>query len=169
MSTTALVLVSSAFLALMVVVAAWLFRTANAPFFAKIIIPTTLMILGCWAPFKLPAILGWPVETTFASLPQQAELIAFYPYEDEKKVSLWLMPDGEPQPRAYSVEMTDDLKDTLRKAQKAKADGGRTVLAKVAKPAGKKRPHQPYGDIDGGNSPYVLQDSAFSLPRKNDK
>ena len=169
MSTTALILVSGAFLALMAVVAAWLFRTANAPFFAKIIIPVSLMILACATPFKLPAILGWPVETTFAALPDKAELIAFLPYDDEKQVSLWLMPDGEPQPRAYSVEMTDDLKDTLRKAQKAKADGGRTVLAKVAKAAGKKRPHQQYSDIDGGNSPYVLQDSAFSLPRKNNK
>jgi len=169
MSMTSIILIPGAYLALLAVIGAWLFRTSSAPLFAKIIIPASLMILGCWAPFELPAILGWPIETTFAALPDKAELIAFLPYDDEKQVSLWLMPDGAPQPRAYSVEMTDDLKDTLRKAQKAKADGGRTVLAKVAKPAGKKRPHQQYSDIDGGNSPYVLQDGAFSLPPKTDK
>lgn len=165
MSTTWLILVSGSFLALMAVVGAWLFRTSSAPFIVKIIIPASLMILACVTPYQLPSILGWPVETTFASLPPQAELIGIVEHAEAKTVDLWLMPDGAPQPRAYSVELTEELKKTLRQAQKARADGARAILAKVAKPSGKKRPPG-YMYIDGGNAPYTLLPNAFQLPKK---
>lgn len=177
MSTSALILVSGSFLALMAVVAGWLFRTASAPFLVKMIIPISLMVLACATPYQLPSILGWPVETTFASLPAQAELLAFHPYDDEKMVYLWLQPPASGpcgnehygeclQPRAYSVELTDDLKNTLRQVQKAKADGAPAMLAKKGKPR-VKRPHQQYSDMDGGEGPYTLLPNAFALPKKD--
>lgn len=163
MSTASLILVSGLFLALMAVVAAWLFKTASAPFFLKIVIPISLMVLACATPYQLPSILGWPVETAFASLPQQAELISFVPRDADKKVDLWLVTDGPP--RAYEVTLTDGLKDTLRQAQKAQAAGQRTMLAKAGKPGVVKRPG--YMDIDGGQSPYTLLPNAFHLPSKD--
>lgn len=149
------------------VIASAVLITSSAHFAVKIIVPSLIVVLACVTYKKLPDILGFPVETTFAYLPQQAELISFVPSEDEKKVSLWLMPEGAPQPRAYSVELTEDLKSTLRQAKKQKADGARTMLAKKAKPSGNKRPPG-YMDIDGGNAPYVLLPNAFNLPKKDD-
>ena len=99
-----------------------------------------------------------------ADLPQQAELLAFLPYEDEKKVDLWLR-EGNNQPRAYSIPLTDDLKDTLRKAKSKLAGGERAELAKKGK-SGKPRPPG-YIDIDGGKAPYELLPDAFSLPKKD--
>lgn len=164
MSTESLIYVSGAFLALMAVVAAWLFKSASAPFAFKIIIPISLMALACATPFQLPSILGWPVETTLASLPQQAELIGFVPHDDEKKVVLWLMREGVKEPRAYEVEETDALKKTLASAKKAQAAGQRTELAK-----GGGKPRSPaYMNLDGGEAPYELLPDALHLPSKGD-
>lgn len=149
---------------LMAAIAWWVLRTAAIHLAVKIIVPVLLLILACSTWYTLPSAFGYPVETVFSALPRQAELLAFHPYDDEKMVDLWLMPEGAPQPRAYSIEMTDDLKDTLRKAQKAKAEGGRAMLAKVEKQGGKKRPG--YMDIDGGEASYVLLPDAFHLPKK---
>jgi hypothetical protein len=153
------------FYLLAAVVASALLRTASTPFAVKVIVPSCLVALACVTYVTLPEMFGFPVETSFSALPPHVELIAYVPHDDEKKVDLWLVREGSPQPRSYSVELTDDLKDTLRKAQKAKADGSRVMLTK-GKP-GKKRPHEQYSDIDGGESPYVLQENAFQLPSKD--
>lgn len=150
---------------LVAIIAAALARTASASLMSKMFAMGLIVGLACYTWYTLPGAFGYPVETVFSALPQQAELIAFHPYEDDKKVDLWLMPEGAPQPRAYSVELTDELKNTLRQAQKAKADGARAMLAKVAKPSGKQRPG--YMGIDGGGAPYVLLPNAFSLPKKD--
>jgi hypothetical protein len=162
---SSLTITISLFYLLVAIIASAMLRTSSAPFAVKIIVPSLVVALACFTYKTLPEMFGFPVETDFASLPRQAELIAFHPYDDEKKVDLWLAREGEPQPRAYSVELTDDLKDTLRKAQKTKNDGGRAMLAKVAKPSGQKRPS--YTGIDGGNAPYTLLPNAFTLPKKD--
>jgi hypothetical protein len=139
-------------------------RSSSAPVVIKVVAMSLIVALACITYETLPGLFGYPVETAFASLPEKAELIAFVPHDEDKKVSLWLMRDGAAEPRAYSVELTDDLKDTLRKAQKAKADGGRAMLAKGQ--PGPKRPHQQYSNVDGGDSPYILLPAAFQLPAK---
>lgn len=144
-------------------VASYVLRTANAPLFVKVAVPAALVALACVTWKTLPQLFGYPVETAFAALPQQAELIAFVPHEEEKTVDVWLIADGLRQPRAYSVPLTDDLKDTLKKAQKQAADGGRAVLRKKDK--GKPN-HPAYTDKDGGEAPYELLPEAFSLPKK---
>jgi hypothetical protein len=62
--------------------------------------------------------------------------------------------------------LTDELKNTLRQAQKSKASGARALLVKRAvKVSNKKRPPG-YMDLDGGKAPYELQTDAFQLPKK---
>ena len=147
------------------VAASALLRTSSARFAVKIAVPTLLVALACGTYRTLPDAFGYPVETAFASLPQQAELIAFVPYDEDKRVDIWLRTDAS-EPRVYSVELTDGLKRTLREAQQAQAQGRRTMLAKGGKPRG-GRPS--VINIDGGDAPYELLPDAFSLPSKEGK
>lgn len=159
---TAFSLALGAFMLLILVVAGFLFRTTAAPLWMKVAIPTLALLISWWTPTQVAALMGFPLATTFDALPTEAELVAFVPHDDDKRVDLWLREAGK-DPRSYSIPLTDSLKDTLRKAKQALA-GGRVELGKRSKP-GKKRPHQ-YSDIDGGNAPYELLDGAFALPSK---
>ena len=150
------------FYLLMAVSASAVLRTSSAPFSFKVAVPALLVILACVTYRTLPDAFGYPVETDFASLPQRAELIAFVPHDEDKKVDIWLKAEGS-EPRVYSVAMTDALKRTLREAQQAQAQGERTMLAKGGKP-GNGRPG--FIGIDGGNAPYELLPAAFQLPKK---
>jgi hypothetical protein len=153
-----------AFMLLNLLVAAYLFRTAHAPMWMKFAIPILTLLISWWTPTQVAALMGFPLDTTFASLPQQAELIAFVPHDDDKSVDLWLREDNKKDPRSYSVPLTEELKGTLRRAKEALA-GGRVELGKRGQP-GKKRPHQQYSDIDGGSAPYELLPNSVNLPPK---
>jgi len=153
------------FYLLAAVAASALLRTSSARFAVKIAVPTLLVALACVTYRTLPDAFGYPVETAFASLPHDAELIAFVPHDEDKKVDLWLKADAS-EPRVYSVELTDSLKRTLREAQEAQAQGRRTMLAKGGKPRG-GRPS--LMNIDGGDAPYELLPNAFQLPSKEGK
>lgn len=148
-------------------VASWLLRTSSAHLIIKTAVPSLIVILACATYFTLPDAFGYPVEVAFSSLPQQAELIAFLPHDRDKKVDIWLLKDGQSQPRAYSVELTESLKNTLRQAQQAIAGGQRAMLAKKGKPGKGKEHGQDYIDVDGGNAPYTLLENAFALPKKD--
>lgn len=152
-------------LLLTVGVTAWTFRSSSAPLSVKLIIPAGLVMLACFTPFRVKALMGYPTLADMRDLPQKAELLAFRPYDDDKRVDLWLQ-EGASQPRAYDILMTDEMKKTLRAAQGEQAQGRRVGLIKKGKVG---RAHPPgYIDIDGGNAPYVLDPSAFSLPAKGD-
>lgn len=152
-----------AFLMVAAVATGFVFRACPYPTVVRMIVPTLLAILAVWTPSQVNALLGFPIETTTASLPSQVELVYFVPYDDDARVYLWLR-QGEGAPRSYSVPMTDDLKETLRQAKKDREQGQeRTMLAKV-KPGQPK--HSGVIDIDGGDAPYVLLPDAFSLPKK---
>ena len=163
MTVTSLTVVIGLFCLLVAVVASALFRTATASLLSKITIMVALAALPCFLWYTIPTILGYPLATDFASLPETAELVAFVPHDNEKRVDLWLR-EGSKDPRAYSIPMTDDLKGTLEKAKKELADGPVAVGKRTEH--GKKRPHQ-FSDIDGGNAPYELLDNAFNLPKKD--
>lgn len=150
------------FYLLMAAIAWWVLRASSVHLAVKIVVPVAVLALVCATWFTIPEILGFPLDTAFTALPTQAELIGFVPHEDEKRVDVWLIAEGQKQPRAYSIELTESLKDTLRKAQKAQAEGGRAVLAKGGQ---KKRPPG-YTAIDGGSAPYELLPNAFNLPAK---
>lgn len=163
MTPSSLTITIGLFFLLMAAVASWLFRTASIHGLVKVIVPSILVILACSLWYTIPTILGYPFDTAYAGLPQQAELIAFVPRDEEKLVDLWLR-EGSKDPRAYSVPLTDDLKQTLQKAKKALDNHDRAELAK-RKANGKKRPPG-YMNIDGGDAPYELLDNAFALPKK---
>ena len=146
------------------VIASAVLLTSSARFTIKIVVPSLIVALACATLHYLPEALGYPVETTAAGLPQQAELIAFHPYDDEKRVDLWLTQEGATEPRAYSVELTDDLKKTLKEAKQKLAGGERAELVK--RKAGKGKYPPGYIDIDGGSAPYELLPNAFNLPAK---
>ena len=159
--TSSLVITIGLVFLLISAIASALFRTSNASLLSKIVAPTLLVILSCALWYVIPSILGFPLETAFASLPQQAELIAFVPHDEEHTVCLWLR-EGDGNPRSYLVPLTDDLKKTLQEAKQAQSKGERTELKKGG---GKKRPAG-YIDIDGGAAPYELLPNAFQLPEK---
>ena len=111
---TAFVVSFGSFLALMAVVSGWLFRTSSAPLWLKLAIPTLTVIVACVTPFSIAGLLGFPVPSTMAALPDHVKLIAFVTQDDERSVDLWLTHDG--RPRAYEVTLDQDLKKTLREA-----------------------------------------------------
>ena len=161
-SVSSLTITLGLFYLLIAVAASAMLRTSSAPFAFKVAVPSLLVILACVTYRTLPDAFGYPVETVFSALPQQAELLAFVPHDEDKKVDLWLKADAS-EPRVYSVAMTDSLKRMLREAQQAQAQGERTMLAK----GGKRGPGRPsLMDIDGGNAPYELLPNAFQLPKK---
>ena len=144
-------------------IAAWLFRSSDAPLVAKIAVPTLVVALACATPYQVNAMLGFPISAPLATLPARAELIAFVTQDNDARVDLWLRQGGAP-PRAYETALNDKLKQILRNAQSKLGHGGRVVLVKTqsrTKRTGvtEQRPSDEPG--------YELDDSAFSLPQKN--
>ena len=154
-----------AFLAATALTAAWLFRTTPAPLSLKIILPSLMMALACYAPYSVASMMGYPVSVSAASLPDRAELVAFVAHDDDGRVDLWLRTSDAP--RAYDTVLTAEMKKTLREAEEQMARGRRAVLAKKVegKDAG-----GPGGDplgIGRDNSSYVLDPNAMlRLPNK---
>ncbi|HEY1941842.1 MAG TPA: hypothetical protein VGH40_06925 [Roseiarcus sp.] len=157
------VLSFGALLALMCVIAAWLFRTASAPLWAKIAVPVAALALACYAPVAAGAIMGFPVSADASALPDHAELVAFVAHDDEGQVDLWLRTNDVP--RAYETRLTKEMKKTLRQAQDAIAHGQRAVLEKrETKP--RKGAGDPLG-IGNDQGMYQLDRRAMStLPAK---
>lgn len=162
------------FLALTALVAAWLFRTATSSLWLKIVLPTVMTALACYAPYSVANMMGYPVSVSMASLPDHAELVAFVAHDDDGRVDLWLRTDDAP--RAYDTALTAEMKRTLREAEQEMAHGRRAVLAKKAdgKNAGKNGDGKDgvgrAGDSLGlgqDDSSYVLDESALpELPKK---
>ena len=148
------------FLALMGLIAIWLFRESGAPFALKLAVPVLIIILACVTPDKVSALMGYPAFVQFSALPKQAELVAFVPNDEAKLVDLWLRV-GANAPRAYEVVMTDGMKQTLRDAGEKLAHGERVGVRKG-------HPHTGVTDIETPEAPYTLSDDVFSLPRKGD-
>jgi len=166
------VLSFGALLALICVIAAWLFRTAAAPLWAKIVIPSAAVALGCYAPFAVGGIMGFPVSADVSALPDRAELVAFVAHDEDDQVDLWLRTDdastgsAQAAPRAYETRLTKEMKKTLRQAQEAMAHGQRAMLAK----RGNGRPEGLGGDqlgIGDDQRIYELDPRAMNvLPAK---
>ena len=146
-------------------VSAWVYRSSTAPIGAKLIVPACLVLLAVLTPFRVLTLMGYPMPASMRDMPQRAELLAFLPYDDDKRVDLWLR-EGNAQPRAYDIELTDAMKKTLRQAQSEQEQGNQVMLAKKGKVG---TPRQGYIDIDGGDAPYELSPDAFALPSKDGK
>ncbi len=161
-----------ALLALIAVIAAWLFRTADAPLSAKIIVPSLAVALACATPFAVNAMLGFPVSAGMDALPDRAELVAFVAHDEDDAVDLWLRTGDAPGsqsggvPRAYETRLTAQMKKTLRAAQEAMAHGRRAMLAKRGAGNAKGLGGDPLA-IGDAQRVYELDPSALSaLPPK---
>jgi hypothetical protein len=156
------VLSFGAWLALIAAVAAWLFRTAAAPFALKLVLPVAIVFLACVTPYEVDALLGFPMAVSLADLPARAELVAFVPHDTTKTVDLWLR-QGDGAPRAYELTLDDRLKETLRQARQRMGQGARVMLAKRGQ-ADRRRPG--LTDQLSRDGAYAIDDSAFALPNK---
>ena len=143
-------------------IASWLFRSSDAPLFAKIVVPALIVALACVTPYQVNTMLGFPFSATPAALPAHAELIAFVARDAELRVDLWLR-QGDAPPRAYEIALDDKLKQMLREAQDRLGRGGRVVLTKADKEQKRTGALNPNARDDPG---YELDDSALSPPPK---
>jgi hypothetical protein len=160
-------------LAIMALIAAWLFRTASAPLWAKVAIPSLAVALSCYTPFAISSMMGLPVPVGFDGLPDRAELVAFVPFDEEKRVDLWLRPrsstgsEGD-EPRAYETALTAQMKQTLREAV---AETGRGRPAMLMKRGTDRKKGQPGGQdalgLGDNQQMYVLDPSPMGLPPKD--
>ena len=94
----------------------WVFRTTSAPFALKLLLPAILAVLAAGAPFAIGAMMGYPVDTELASLPQDARLIAFFEHDRQSKVDLWLQVRGQ-SPRAWRVDEDASNREALADAK----------------------------------------------------
>jgi hypothetical protein len=150
-------------LLIIALIGAWLFRSSAAPLIAKIAVPALIVTLACATPYQVNAMLGFPVSAPPATLPAQAELIAFVAYDDDTRVDLWLR-QSNALPRAYETTLDNKLKRTLREARSRLDHGGRVMLVKAR--LRKKRTGVEQQDMPEDPS-YELDDSFFSLPLKD--
>jgi hypothetical protein len=153
-------------LVLQAVIAAWLFRTASAPLWAKIAVPSLVVALGCYAPFAVASMMGFPVFASMAELPDHAELIAFVPLDGDKRVDLWLR-SGD-APRAYETVLDPSMRKVLQEAREKMEHGQAAMLAKTKRAAKGAKPgaSDPLG-IGDDPTIYELDPSAMSgLPPK---
>lgn len=149
-------------LALMALIAAWLFRQSAAPLWLRLVVPAIMVALACYAPWRISALLGYPAAASLADLPQKAQLVGFVPHDDTGLVDLWLR-SGD-VPRAYEVKLDDQLKKTLRAAAERMARGGQVFLKMTpSAKTGRKTAHDPNGL--GDDSHYVLEE-VQQLPPK---
>ncbi len=147
-------------LAGMTVMASWLFRSSNAPMWAKIGLPILIVALACVTPLEVNPMMGLPVTVSMMALPDHAELVAFVPHDDAKLVDLWLRCNQGP-PRAFETQLDERMKKTLREARQEMDNGRPAVLAKRKGPAGLTN------GLPDDQVQYVLDDSVRSaLPPK---
>ncbi len=105
----------------LVVIAAWQFRNTSAPLAVKLLLPTLMLGCALFAGERFSALLGRPVSTTLAAMPEQVSLIAFRPVDAESRVDLWI---GEgASTRAYEIPLDEQTKHALRQAQDELAQG----------------------------------------------
>jgi hypothetical protein len=153
-------------LALQALVAAWLFRTAHAWIGWKLIVPASTVVLACWTPYTAKAIMGLPVETAVAALPEEARLVAFFPHDQDGLVDIWLA--SGPVPRAYEIAL-DKATKTMLRAAAADLAQGRPVFVRKRKSDGNAAGRgASTTDIRDDFQPrYEVDDTAFApLPRK---
>jgi hypothetical protein len=147
-------------LALMAVMAAWLFRSSSAPLWAKVGLPILVVALACVTPLEVNPMMGLPITAAVETLPDRAQLIAFLPHDETQVVDLWLSCD-QGLPRAYETRLDERMKKTLREARQEMDNGRTAILAKRKSVAGSTN------GLADDQTQYVLDDSVRStLPPK---
>ena len=154
-------------LVLMAAATAWLFKTSAARLVWKLALPVALIALACHTPIAVNGLLGLPVDTSMEALPKQAQLVAFHPIDDEKRVDLWLI-SGD-IPRAYQIPLDAKTKQMLKDAKQGMKDGRPVYIRRKEK----QRDGKPgsAGSVTEWNriepSQYELVPDAALLPAKD--
>lgn len=158
-------------LALVAIIAGWLFRAADVWIVWRMALPAALVALACYVPWTVKAMMGLPVDATMAALPEEAQLIAFFPHDTEQRVDLWLTTGAVP--RAYEIPLDKETKKLLQGASDDLAQGKPVFVKKKRKhPSGDGHPGgaggAPITDLQDDYDPhYELDQSAAStLPPK---
>lgn len=156
-----------AMLALIAVIAAWVFRSSTAPLALKLVLPILLVGIACAAPFEVNRMMGLPVSVSSAALPEKAELLGFLPHDEKRLVDLWLL-SGDGPPRSYETRLDKGMKEMLRKAREEIAQGRPAMLTKQGAKAGDRQVRSgDYADLADDQAEYVLDELARStLPPK---
>lgn len=113
---TSTALVSGSFCLTAAIMLGWVFRNTSAPFALKLLLPAMLAALAVETPFSIGAMMGYPVETRLADLPDKAKLIAFVEYDRESRVDLWLQERGQ-SPRAWRIDEAPPDRKALAEAK----------------------------------------------------
>ena len=122
-------------IAFVVLCAAWLTRTAQAPVWAKLCAWSLGVVSALYVPFAANAVAGRPVETTYGALPHCFDLAAFFAHDaeagtHEARVELWLVEDGVP--RAYSALIPAEAYGGLQDARAALGQASYVHLCREA-------------------------------------
>jgi hypothetical protein len=122
-------------IAFVVLCAAWLTRTAEAPTWAKVCAWSLGLVSALYIPFAANAVAGRPVATTYGALPHCFDLAAFFahdgePGSHEARVELWLVEDGVP--RSYGALIPAEAYSGLQDARAALEQAPYVRLCKEA-------------------------------------
>ena len=167
-------------IAVVVLCAAWLTRTAEAPIWAKVCAWSLGLMSALYIPFAANAVAGRPVETTYGALPHCFDLAAFFAHEGEPgsheaRVELWLVEDGVP--RSYGALIPRKLIGAFKTARglepgpvRAPMQGGRK--ARLWPRRGARRGGAGAGrgdrlDGDGASGGFAIDPTWFDRRRKN--
>jgi hypothetical protein len=147
---TAFPLALAGVIVLVVLCAAWLTRTAQAPTWAKLSAWSLSLMSAVYVPFAANAVAGRPVETTYGALPHCFDLAAFFahdgePGSHEARIDLWLVEDGVP--RSYGVVVPAEAYKGLRDARTAL---GQAPYVRLCKETPKEGSGQGQGQREGG-------------------
>jgi hypothetical protein len=154
-----------ALLAFAAVTLGWLFRLTSAPLAMRIAAPAIAVAAGCYVPWSVNALLGYPASVAERDLPDNAKLVAFASNGETGAVDLWLLSPSDQDPRAYVTKLTPNLKQALREAQEAMAHGAVAQLKRIGgKPGGASRHGDAYGIVDDDSHWTLLVESP--LPAK---
>lgn len=157
-------------LVLVAIIAGWLFRSADIWLGWRLALPAALVALACYTPWTVKAMMGLPVESAMAALPEEAQLIAFVPHDADGRVDLWII--AGPVVRAYEIPLDKQTKATLREASNDLAQGKPVFIKKRHQGGGAGRPGGAAAaaltDLqDDYDPPYEIDRSAAStLPPK---
>ena len=126
---------------LLALIAAWLFRTTSAHIGLKVLLPLLMVAVALYAPFQVSRMMGLPVETTVDAMPDEIQLISYWPNDRVRTVDMRTIA-SDTQPRAYRVALTPELKQLLEDAADIFAGGGLVFL--------KKQPDHAAGGVNNG-------------------
>jgi hypothetical protein len=110
------------------IVAAWLFRASSAPLRLKLALPSLMLVSALSASYQFTTLLGRPVVTTRAAMPDRIHLLAFKPVDNDTAVDLWIA-EGDAT-RAYETPLDGETARALRQARGALAAGRPVFLIK---------------------------------------